>query len=263
MTAGRSPQELFEATMSGEDNDLLSLRRMFRRLPRGPRCKNCNAPFSLPGSLIARSMGRTRWSKNPRFRTACYVYLRSNAIEGAELVVTMLFADVRDSTPLAERLGPREFTRRINRFYRVGADAILDTDGIVDKLIGDAVVGLYIPHFSGVNHAHQAVQAAQRISAINSDPERGGLPIGVGVNTGIAFVGAMGEHGEVDDFTALGDTVNAAARLGSEAAAGEVLVSGATAAAAGLDTTGLERRDLNLKGRSEPIDVVVLHPGRS
>jgi adenylate cyclase len=260
MAASRTPQELFQATMSGEDTESLHLRRLFRRLPRGPRCKSCNAPFSLPGSIVARSMGRTRWSKNPRFCTACYGFLRQYGIEGAEVVVTMLFADVRESTPLAERLGPREFTRRMNRFYRVAADAVLDSDGIVDKFIGDAVVGLYIPGLSGLTHARQALDAATRIVSISGDADGGGLPIGVGVNTGIAMVGAMGEHGEVDDFTALGDTVNAAARLGSEAAAGEVLVSTATAVAAALDTTALEHRHLSLKGRTEPIDVVVLRP---
>jgi adenylate cyclase len=253
-----TPSELFRATMSGGEEDALRMRRFLRRVPTGPRCKSCNAPFGMPGSLLSRAMGRTPWSKNPRFCTQCYTFLKTTGIDGAEVEVSLLFADVRGSTGLAERLGPSEFTSRINRFYRVAGGAILATDGLVDKFMGDGVVGLYIPGLSGLTHPAQAVDAARRIAATSDDAEHGGLPIGVGVHTGVAFVGAVGSSGEVDDFTALGDAVNAAARLGSEAAAGEVLVSLATAAAAGLDAEPLERRRLTLKGRTEPMDVVVL-----
>lgn len=255
---GKTPQDRFRARMAGEEADPLRMRRIFRRLPADPRCKACNAPFGLPGSLVARAMGRPKWPKNPRFCSRCYLFLRKTGIDGAELEVTMLFADIRGSTGLAEQLGASEFTRRINRFYRTASDALISTDGLVDKFVGDGVVGLYVPGLSGLRHAAQAVAAARVIAGQRSLPNGHGLPVGVGVHTGIAFLGAVGEHGEVDDFTALGDTVNTAARLGSEADAGDVLVSEATAAAAGLDTTGLERRHLILRGRQEPIDVVVL-----
>jgi adenylate cyclase len=258
MSATPSPQEIFQATMAGGEIDQLRLRRLFRRIPTSPRCKSCNAPFGLPGSIVSRAMGRTRWSKNPRFCSRCYTFLKETGIEGAEVPVALVFADVRGSTALAEDLGASEFTRRINRFYRAAADAILQTDGIVDKFVGDGVVGLYIPGLTGREYVRLSVEAARRIAGFSVDPGTGGLPIGVGVHAGVAFVGAMGDRGEVDDFTALGDTVNTAARLGSEAGASEVLVSDATAVAAGLDTTGVERRYLILRGRREPIDVVVL-----
>ena len=70
------------------------------------------------------------------------------------------------------------------------------------------------------------------------------------------YIGEAG--GELEDFTALGDAVNAAARLGTVAGAGEILVSAATATAAGLDASESEHRTLDLRGRSEPLDVVVL-----
>jgi adenylate cyclase len=255
-----SPQELFRRTMAGERDDSLRLRRFYRHLPADPRCKNCNAPFGMPGSLVARALGRPRWTKNPRFCAACYNFLLQTGIGGAEVEITMLFADVRGSTGLAEQLGAGEFTRRINRFYRVAGEALIGTDGVVDKFVGDGVVGLYIPGMSGMDHSGKAVEAARRIASHSADADQGGLPIGVGVHTGSAFVGAVGEGGEVADFTALGDTVNTAARLGSEAAAGEVLVSLAAAQAAGLDMAGLEHRHLSLKGRHEPIDVVAVRP---
>jgi hypothetical protein len=102
-----SPQELFRRTMAGEQDDSLRLRRFFRHLPADPRCKNCNSPFGLPGSLLARAMGRTRWPKNPRFCGRCYTFLLETGTDGAEVEVTMLFADVRGSTALAERGGIR------------------------------------------------------------------------------------------------------------------------------------------------------------
>ena len=260
MRSTQSHEELFRAVMSGESDAALRHRRLMRRIPSNPRCKQCNVPFGFPGILYSRAIGRAPWPKNPRFCSQCYSFLRQHGIGGAEVTLTSLFADVRGSTALAERLGPREFTRRINRFYKEVGSALLETDGQVDKFVGDGVVGLFIPGMSGMDHANKAIEAARRILRLSADPyeDGGGLLIGVGVHTGLAFIGAMGDGGEVDDFTALGDSVNAAARLGDDAAAGEALISAASVAAAGLDIDGLERRHLMLKGREEPMDVVVL-----
>ena len=81
------------------------------------------------------------------------------------------------------------------------------------------------------------------------------------MHTGDAFVGATGPIGAVDDFTALGDVVNTTARLASAARAGEVLVSVTATTAAGTPTEGLERRTVEIRGRSEPLEVVVLRAG--
>ncbi len=83
--------------------------------------------------------------------------------------------------------------------------------------------------------------------------------MGVGVHTGPAFVGVVGSEESTADFTALGDNVNITARLASQAGTGEVLISDASYSAAGLDLGGLEHRHLELKGKSEPIGVHVLH----
>jgi adenylate cyclase len=80
----------------------------------------------------------------------------------------------------------------------------------------------------------------------------------VGIHTGIAYVGAVGSDDTSWDFTALGDTVNTAARLVAAAAAGEILLSDATYEKAGLSDVALERRELVLKGKSEPVGVRVL-----
>ena len=88
-------------------------------------------------------------------------------------------------------------------------------------------------------------------------PDGPWLDIGIGIHSGIAFVGTVAVGGEVTDFTALGDTVNAAARLASEAKAGEVLVSEDAIANAGGDGSALERRELALRGREAPLTVRV------
>ena len=137
---------------------------------------------------------------------------------GVEITVTLLFADVRNSTTLAEQVGPAEFRTRINRFYRIASDALLRTDGLVDKFIGDGVMGMYIPGMSGIDHAAKGIEAARRIlDRVAAAPEAERLPVGVGVHTGTAFVGAVGHAAEVEDFTALGDAVNTTARLASVA----------------------------------------------
>jgi adenylate cyclase len=86
------------------------------------------------------------------------------------------------------------------------------------------------------------------------------MPIGAGVHSGEAYVGVVGSEGGPLDFTAVGDAVNTASRLGSLAAEGELLVSAKAADAAKLDGTGLERRQLEVRGRSEPVEVVVVRP---
>jgi adenylate cyclase len=82
------------------------------------------------------------------------------------------------------------------------------------------------------------------------------------VHTGNAFVGSTGAGGTVSDFTALGDVVNTTARLASEAAAGELLVSAAAATASDLNSASAERRTLRVRGRSDPVQVVVLSSAR-
>jgi adenylate cyclase len=152
--------------------------------------------------------------------------------------------------------------RALERFYQAAASAIDNVGGLVDKYLGDGVVALFVPVFThdeapavaGIN-AGRALLAATG----HGPGETPWLPIGVGVHAGPAFVGVLGTEGGTLDFTGVGDTVNTAARLGSVAEDGELLVSEAAAAKAGFDTAGLEHRRLELKGREEPVDIVVLH----
>jgi len=174
----------------------------------------------------------------------------------------MLFVDVRGSTSLAEKMSATDFSRLMNRFYTVATNVLIKNDAFIDKLVGDEVIGLYIPVFTGSKHARAAVWSAQELLRVTGHLDATGawLPIGVGVHTGPAFVGTVaGAGGTVSDITALGDSVNITARLASKAGAGEALISDATYDAAGIDMKSLEHRNLELKGKSELIGARVMH----
>ena len=180
---------------------------------------------------------------------------------GAELEISMLFVDVRGSTGMAEGMSPASFSQLMNRFYKAATDVLIRTDAVIDKLVGDEVIGLYLPLFTGPNHARPAVLAAKELLVATGHAEEEGpwLPIGIGVHTGLAFVGTVGgAEGTVTDITALGDNVNVTARLASVAAPGEALISEAAYAASGVDPGEMESRQLELKGKSAPIAARVL-----
>jgi len=180
---------------------------------------------------------------------------------GTEVELSMLFVDVRGSTSMAEKMSAGDYSRLMNRFYKAATDVLIRTDAFIDQFVGDEAIGSYFPLFTGANHARPAVLAAQELLRVMGyrDRQEPWLPIGIGVHTGIVFFGTVsGSEGSVTDVAALGDNVNTTARLASKAASGEALISDATYTAAGLDLGDLEQRQLELKGKSEPINVRVL-----
>ena len=178
-------------------------------------------------------------------------------VRGAEVDVTMLFADVRGSSKLARRMPVLDFTHLMNRFYGVSRQVLLEHDAIIEKVVGDEIVGLFIPFMAGTEHVKRAVDAAAALLRATGHEDNQGpwAPLGIGVHTGKAFVGIVGS-GESSDFTALGDPVNIAAHLASQAAVGEVLVTDPVGEAIGLLDVDAERRHVLLKGY--PVDTFVL-----
>jgi adenylate cyclase len=257
---GQTPQneEHWRSALMGDIRGLNWTRAIMGHIPSEPRCKLCAAPFGKPGNLVVRWMGFGVSELNRRLCRGC---LR-HALKipgGAEIDLSLLFADVRGSTALAERVPPQEFSQLLARFYGSAAKVVDERDGIVDKFVGDEVVALFIPGFAGDDHAAAAVDAAKELmQATGNDGDEPWVPIGAAVHTGRAFVGVVGE-GDAHDFTALGDSVNTTARLASEAAAGEILVTTNAAEAARLDTAGLESRTLDLRGRDERVAAWVAH----
>jgi adenylate cyclase len=246
-------EALWREMLTGEGSVMATQRRRNRRLPGSPRCKTCLHPLGGPLAPVLRLVTRrARSTMNPNYCNLCEDFVRTHP-GGAEIELSLLFADVRGSTTLAEAMAPAEFGRLMNRFYVSANRVLIDSDALVDKLVGDEVIGLYLP-VMGPEHAQKAIEAARDLLLATAPS----LPVGAGVHTGTAYVGAVGSDGTVTDFTALGDAVNVTARLSGLAAVGEVLVSEDAHAASGLDLGDLEQRRLELKGRSAPIDVRVL-----
>ena len=206
---------------------------------------------------LLRFIGKGRWPGNPTYCSGCFRALYRER-DGAEVETTLFFADVRGSTGLAETMPARDFRALLDRFYAVTTDVLVAHEAVVDKFVGDEVVGIFVPALTGPHHSRLAIDAALALlRATGNDGPAPWVSIGIGVNTGVAYVGVVGTAEHVE-FTALGDAVNVTARLASAASAGELLVTAATVRAAGLPAYGGERRRLVLRGKSEPTDVFVL-----
>ncbi len=245
----------WRAMLTGEDPSLRQVRRLWRRVPSSPRCKVCASPFHGIGGAAAKLFWHGPMRDNPLLCKACFGQLSKHG-GGAEVEISVLFADVRGSTGIAERISASSFRGLLQDYYRSAANAIDANGGIIDKFLGDGVMALFIPVIAGEKHALRAILAGRAIlSAVEQDGlAQKGLMVGVGVHSGEAFVGVIGS-GEKLDFSALGDTVNIAARLGGVAGPGELLVSRAAWNQAGLGSPVTER-EIDIAGRVGNLMVV-------
>ncbi|HEX2218437.1 MAG TPA: adenylate/guanylate cyclase domain-containing protein [Gemmatimonadales bacterium] len=254
-------EDLWRTVLTGQHPALRRGRHLFKLLPSpsGPRCKMCLAPFTGAGAPLMRLLGRRPWHKNPHWCTVCEKFVREHP-GGAEMEVALVFADVRGSTALAEGMAPAEFSRVMRRFYTAATRILTASDAIIDKLVGDEVIGMYLPGLSGPDYARRAIEASRALLRATGHGDPGGpwLPVGVGVHAGRAFIGSIGSEDGVTDLTALGDTMNVAARLVTAAGTGEIIVSEAAHDASGLDLPDAERRQLTLKGHLQPVEVYLL-----
>lgn len=255
MTTGKAPDDVGQDWFKSKIFQLL-----FSHLPADPRCALCHYPFEgLGGKLTKLFIGLEPSPLNPYICNVCERFAKEYQ-GGAEVEMSLLFADVRGSTSLAERMSPAEYSKLINRFYRAATKALFNAHAMVEKLIGDAVNGFFVPGLAGPEHARAAIEAGLEIlrATGHADPGEPWIQVGVGVHTGVAFVGAVQAEGGAVTISVLGDDVNAAARLGSLAGPGELLASDAAIRAAGLDDEGMQPRRLELKGRVEPMDAHVI-----
>ncbi|MBC8506444.1 MAG: adenylate/guanylate cyclase domain-containing protein [Anaerolineales bacterium] len=236
-------------------------RRFFRRLPGHQRCKACYAPFQGVGSNVVRVLYNKRPSVlSPFLCNTCEDFARTYP-GGTEIELSLLFADVRGSTTIAESMSPMDFHKLINRFYSTATQVMANSDALIDKIIGDQVAGMYVPGFAGEHHACRAIEAAQEILEVtgHNNPDGPWISLGVGVHTGTAFVGSLGSESGTSDITVLGDTANTAARLSTNAGIGEILVSQSAYRHAGYNGQKIvEQRQLELKGKSKKILVNVV-----
>jgi adenylate cyclase len=234
-------------------------KRIYKFFPGDPRCFECDVPLAGLASWMLRPWGSRPSSFSPRFCSHCETFARSREA-GAEIELTLLFADIRDSTPLAEKVGTSKFKELIRRFYKSTSDVLVEHNGFVNLLMGDQVSALFVPRFAGKDHAKIAIHAAQELLRVtgHEDPRGPWISVGVGVHTGQAYVGTVGSSKGVNEIAVLGSSANLTARLSSHAAAGEILVSDEAVASAEFDASRLEKRLLTLKGISAPVSTSVI-----
>src|SRR4029078_12585985 len=128
--------------------------------PPGPRCRLCAAPFAGAAAPFMRMIGKRPADHNPNWCSACFDFITEHP-GGAEIEPSLLFADIRGSTGMAEGMSPSAYRAILDRFYDVAAQAVIDHDGFIDKFVGDEVVATFAPLLSGERHAAQAVEAAR------------------------------------------------------------------------------------------------------
>jgi adenylate cyclase len=256
--AGRDPDE----PLSSEDwaaayklsNGLITrgMHRFWRALPSSPRCGRCGAPFAGLGRFVVGPLGYKPSRKNP---TICATCVETSPPGGMKMHTGVLFADLRGFTARSEDSDPEEVSLILRRFYRCAED-VLFPKAIIDKLIGDEVMALYLPdvQLGGLEHdevpALMLEHARGLLRAVGYGSDEGPfVEMGIGIDVGEAFVGNIGERA-LYDFTAVGDVVNTASRLQSQAAGGEIVLSDRIAD--GLPEPVGVREELTLKGKSEP-----------
>ena len=245
----------------GAQRSARAMKKMLRSLPSTPRCGFCGAPFDGLGGRIVRPLGYRPSRKNP---SLCAVCVEMAPPGGMTTDVGVLFADLRGFTSRSETLTPSETNTLLRGFYRC-AEQVLLPQALIDKLIGDEVMALYVPYFvkqltnqtepaggntiAGImlHHAHELLE---RIGYGSTDGPS--LEVGIGLDFGEAFIGNIGDE-SVRDFTAVGDVVNTASRLQGEAASGEIVMSARAAQHLDRPPPG-EFEHLELKGKQQPVD---------
>lgn len=245
-------------TLTSDDSSLKKGRKLRSFIPSEPRCKLCHAPFHGVGGLLMKLTGRGRQRLNPHLCDYCISVAQKNKL-GTEVEMALLFADVRDSTALGESMTPTEFRSLLNRFYREATQILSSTGAVIDKFVGDEVIGLYFPAFTDQKQIQCALNAAKEllIATGYGDNSTPWLPIGVGIHYGKAYYGVVG-YDDVEDITALGDPVNLTARLASHAKSGEIIITEETAKKISVDTTGFAAQTIKVKGKKEDVQILTL-----
>jgi class 3 adenylate cyclase len=187
--------------------------------------------------------------------------LASGEVGQEELEVTVLFSDIRGFSTIAERLSAREIADVVGRHLAAMAEVVAEHAGTIDKFQGDAVMAVFGAPDPVPDHAERALRCAiamqvrqaelnERGWGVDALPE---LAVGIGVNTGLVVAGTVGGAGRLE-YTVVGDAVNVASRLQTEAQGGEIVAAASTIAAApGVRAQSVGPRAV--RGREEPVEV--------
>ena len=180
---------------------------------------------------------------------------------GANQTITVLFADIRGFTAISERENPEDVVRLLNHYFTAMSEIIFANGGTLDKYIGDGLMALFGAPTATPDDARNALNAAvamQRelvlLKSRLGEEDFSRIAIGIGLHTGVATIGYIGSERR-SEYTAIGDTVNLASRLESNTIGGQILISEATARAAGNIFPLTRREPLTVKNRQQPVDL--------
>ena len=180
---------------------------------------------------------------------------------GVNQTVTILFADIRGFTAFAEREKPEKVVGLLNRYFSRMSEIIFAHGGTLDKYIGDGLMAIFGAPTASPEDAKNALKAAVtmqiQLQTLNNELETEGfqrINIGIGLHTGEAVIGYIGSDRR-SEYTAIGDTVNLASRLESNASGGQILVSEATARAGGNIFSFVPREPLTVKNRLQAVSL--------
>jgi adenylate cyclase len=224
------------------------------RVPSDPRCRLCLVPFGGVGRMLRVRPSR----KNPNYCMGCF---EMAPLGTQDMEVGVLFADLRNFTSWCEHRSPEAVEQMLSRFYAVASQSITRVDGLVDKLVGDEVMGLFLPTFPtlGDRTCDVMVRVATEIieqldAAANGEDAP---PVGVGLHYGVARVGNVGA-GNIKDFTAVGDVVNTAARLQGCAQPRQIVLSASVHDRVLEQPAGALPVHLEVKGKADAVDAWVV-----
>jgi adenylate cyclase len=227
------------------------------------------------GAAVDNAMAHEKIAQQSLQRSALERFLSPEVVEmvvanpdirlgGVNQEVTVMFADIRGFTTMSETMEPSRVVEILNEYFTRVTDVIFDNGGTLDKYIGDAVMAVFGAPISKGNDAAAAVNSAMQIQRLLVELNRDAaarewpeLRVGIGINTGNAIAGNIGSPRRLD-YTVVGDAVNTAQRLMTNAAGGQILISESTAKKLGKNgkTIDLERLpELKVKGRSEAVPV--------
>ena len=180
---------------------------------------------------------------------------------GINQTVTVLFADIRGFTAFSEKESPEKVVGLLNRYFTAMSEIIFAHGGTLDKYIGDGLMAIFGAPTATAEDAKNALKTAvtmqKRLATLNKQLESEGISrinVGIGLHTGLATIGYIGSE-QRSEYTAIGDTVNLAARLESNALSGQILVSEATAQASGELFNFIPREPLKVKNRLQPVSL--------
>ena len=178
--------------------------------------------------------------------------------------ISVVFADIRGYTRLAEQLAPDELVRVLNSYLNVLTEAIWQEEGTVTMFIGDALMAIFNAPLPQPDHAARAVRAAWamrealRRHAEDATVVGASVEYGVGVHTGLAVVGNIGARDRLQNYTAIGDAVNTAQRLQSNASANQILLGATTYQAVAHMVYARELTPLQVKNKAQALSVYQL-----